>query len=674
MIRPPEDTPIGPTDTPYLHFPATPYAPGTLIPACVRLRDPDGDVTEALAMLADALLDGHVAMDRDDLADLGLLEGGAASTTPCAQDIFTVFLSADKLALTQARLAPALEVLQLGRAIAAGDAMGLAPLPDLAQNEQRAAAARPIVAVIDDGIGFLNTRFCRRDLRANATARYRSRFHAIWLQAFQSIPVPAFGPPYVQMGQVLHRREIDALLAKGDRLEEAQAYRTLNSQLLEPGVHSSTEHSFTHGTHILDLAAGADPESGDPVQDWPLLAVQLPPEAVDNTAGTQLEPCLIDAVRWILRQAERINGKSPLIINISFATLAGPKDGSKPVEAVIKHLLERWQMRTGRIVRLVLAFGNARRNRQSARLDVEPGTAQSVDWCLQPDDFAPSYLELRTLVAADLARLSVTLAGPGGLAPQSLGPLPVNTRRGIVDAQGRQIGACYHIGPRPTAPGVVTPAYMALAMSPSAGESTLAPHGRWSLTFGATGPQALPLRVEVQRGDTAHGYRLNGRQSYLDHPEAHIWDAESCDYRNPGTGPITRAASHSSFATALSPCIYSVGAVRGDTLGPSPYSPDGADWTVTGPSLAALADRGMAARGVLASGTCSGSSYPLDGTSVAAAQTTRCFALAFDAGDLPAPTGVAEAAHLLSLYGQAGSATPARQGAGVLVTSAPLRV
>ena len=671
-----DDTPMMDADTPYLDWarlqeqnPRTKMP--QLVPVLVRLRSEDKDTSAAISALADALMARDVQMDRDDLEDLGLLETAQSlGLPPSPNDIFILYINQSGFTRIQSRLANAVEFLQLGRAIDAPESfVALEPAP--ADDAPLLAPETPIVAVIDDGIGFLNTRFCRRDRRGTAPARYRTRFRAVWLQAFQTIPSPSHSPAYVQTGQVLFRRDIDALLAKGPGLEEELTYRQLNRQLLEPGAHCSTEFSFTHGTHILDLAAGADPESDDPVQDWPLLAVQLPPEAVDNTAGTQLEPCIIDAVRWILRQARRMNDHSPVVINISFATFAGPKDGTKPVEAMVKHLLERWQAKTGRQARLVFAFGNARRNRQSAFATLDSNRAHSIDWCLQPDDFAPSYLELRPLNPADLARLTVTLAAPDG-ATQAIGPIPANTKRYIHNAQGRKIGAFFHVAARVSAPGVTTPAYAALAMAPSAGEGTTVQHGRWGIGLSATGTNNIPIRLEVQRGDTAQGYRLNGRQSYLDHADAYGWDSETADYRQPEpAGPVTRAASHSSFVTAQSPCIYTVAAALGDTLGPCLYSPDGAEWSVPGPSLSAVADRGTALRGLVASGTYSGSGRALNGTSAAAAVTTRTLAQAFSDGEIPTAPGVSEAAHLIALYGgQPQPARDARQGAGVLAQPA----
>jgi hypothetical protein len=685
MIQAKDATALDAHDTPYLNWPRLQQTlqdvGSSLTPFLVRLKAKNGDVTAALSALADAVLACDIIMDRDDLALLGLLETGTfPALPPNEDDVFTVFLPQTQAETVLTPLPDALEVLQIGRNIDAPDpVISLAEKPKT--DPETPLANQPIVAVIDDGIGFLNTRFCRHDLRAQAPARYRSRFHAVWLQAFQRIPRPAFGPAYVQAGQVLLGHDIDALLAQGPMLEEGAIYRQLNQHLLEPGAHSSTEFSFTHGTHILDLAAGADPESDDPVQEWPLLAVQLPPDAVDNTAGTQLEPCIIDALRWTLRQAERINSHGPVIINVSFATFAGSKDGSKPIEALAKHILERWQARTGREARLVLAFGNARRHRQGAIMDLPAESSVKIDWCLQPDDFAPSYLELRPLNPADLSRLGLVLTGPGGLSPQTLGPLLPNTRRNITDAQGRVVGAAYHIGARPSAPGITTPAYFALAMAPSAGEAAgenggwpaYAPHGAWTLDLSASGGAALPLRIEVQRGDTPQGYRLNGRQSYLDHPGAYRWDEETFDYNRPDpSGPINRAATHSSFVTGRAECIYCVGASRTDNLAPCLYSPDGASWTIPGPTLSAEADRGPSLRGLVASGTFSGSGRALNGTSAAAAVTTRMIASGFHNGQLPAPPATSEAAHLIATYGSASVSDPSRQGLGIL--HAPARV
>jgi hypothetical protein len=522
------------------------------------------------------------------------------------------------------------------------------------------ATPSPIVAVIDDGIGFLNRRFCKPGTPAT------TRFHAVWLQAFRTVHSSGGMPGFVQTGRTLSRAEIDAWLAQGERLDEAAVYREINRALLEPGAHRSAEMSFSHGTHVLDIAAGADPAAADPVSDWPLLAVQLPPEAVDNTAGTQLEPMLVQGVRWCLRQADAIGGAAPLVIVVAFATFAGPKDGTKAVEALIRLATEAWRSRTGREVRVVFSFGNARLTRQAARLEV--GTAgAALDWRLLPEDFTASYLELRPDDAADMARLRVTLTPPGGV-PQVLGPIAANTARPIRDRQGRVVGRYYHIGLRTTAPGVTSPAHGVLAMRPTTGTGSApaAAHGAWQVALAATAGAPLTLRAEVQRDDTPGGYRQKGRQSYLDHPAAHVWEDETGGWTGlDPAGPITRSGTHSSFVTAPSEAMLGVGAGRAADAAPSRYSGEGAAWTRPGPTLAALADRGPATRGLIATGTFSGAARALDGTSVAAGRAARAIAALYDANGAGAP-GPAEVADLLGAYGWPTPALPARLGAGLL--------
>ena len=683
--------PIASAESAYLHWAAELAAAGAqdgaldgaahashVRSALVRLCDGADGTEGALHRLADAVLAGEITLGLDDLDALGLTERDGTTSTPdplTTTGPFTVFWSGLDLEGFQTRHATTLEVLHPCRSLLAGaEPLALCPAPDISPETARRA---PIVAVIDDGIGFLNMRFCRRDRRKQAPARYRTRFHAVWLQAFRSVPTPAFGAAYVQTGEVLHRHEIDALLARGPRLEEAAAYRELNLQLYEPGAHRSTEYGFSHGTHVLDLAAGADPESDDPVQDWPLLAVQLPPEAVDNTAGTQLEPCIVEGVRWILRQALRVNDQSPLVINISFATFAGPKDGTKAIEALVAQMADRWQARHGRTVRVVYAWGNSRLHNQGAHLTLSPGVAEPITWRLQPDDFAASYLEIRPENPADLDRLSVTLTPPGpGSTPQVLGPIPVNMNRPVIDASGRVVGRFYHLGPRPTAPGVVTPAHAVIAMAPSAGEphAPLIRPGGWTVTVEAMTGGPLPLRLEVQRGDTPSGYRLNGRQSYLDDPRAYDYDPESAGWTRPGPDcPITRKASHSSFVTARSNCIYAVAAARDlPGLPPSRYSATGAPWTRPDPSLSGIGDRGTALLGLVGAGTFSGSGRVSNGTSAAAARVSRALATALDNGTFPPQPGPAERAALVAMFGEPGAAPDTdRQGIGILTGPAP---
>lgn len=529
---------------------------------------------------------------------------------------------------------------------------GPSPVPGAAAPT---ADRSPIVCVIDDGIGFLNARFRRAD--PAAPGGLRTRFHAVWLQSLALMAPP--GPAAeARLGRVLARDEIDAFLAQGDRLEEDAVYRGLNAALYPPGVHRSTDRWQGHGTAMADLAAGADPGRGMAEETWPMLAVQLAPEAVDDSSGVRLVPMLVLAVRWCLRMARQVSRTAPVVITIAYANFAGPKDGTSAFERTLARLADRWEAKWGRPVRILLAFGNARRRRQAARMAVT-ATPQALDWRLPPDDFTPSYLEVRADAGQDISHLSLTVTPPRSPA-QVVTPLPPGTHRAIRDGAGRIVGRAYHIPDRPAGGGLVNRAHLVLAMAQTAedGPRPTAPHGAVTLQLAA--PATLDLRLEVQRDDTIPGFRLNGRQSVLDHPLAADPDT------GPQTGPITTAGTHSAFAGSRSPRVIPVAAVRDDTRQPTAYSAEGAAWVRPGPDLAAPGDRSAVRSGVLAAAMLTGSVTALDGTSAATGLAARALARHLAATAAPVP-GPAEITALIAAGGEdAPAGTAHRLGAGVL--------
>ncbi|HSF63108.1 MAG TPA: hypothetical protein VLA78_01895 [Paracoccaceae bacterium] len=619
MQHPTDPRPLAPWDDAYRHWarhlarrgPSS-ADPVLVQPALVRLRRDGAGFGVARAAVLAALDAGALILSDPEGA------------IPEDDEPFVLSWPGDDPGAVAERFGAALEVVQVCTPVSCPEG---APVP-AARPGQGWGDARPVVAVIDDGIAFLNARFCRA-----GPAGLRTRLAAVWVQAFR-----AAGPGALALGgRVIEAAEIDAHLAQGDRLDEGAVYRALNAGLFGPGAHRGTEMAASHGTMMLDLAAGGDPAGG------PLLAVQLPPEAVDDTGGTALEPLIVLALRWVLDRAEAMGGTGAVIVNLSFATFAGPKDGTKPAEALMARMLERWQARTGRVARLVMAFGNGRTAELCARLTLAPGQARAIGWRLPPDDHTASFLELRPDDPARMADLGVALAPPGGDA-QVLGPLPPDHWCPVID-RGAEVGRLYHIGARPSAPGLATPAHGVLAMAATVedGARPVAGVGLWRLVLTNLGATPLTLRVEVQRGDTPGGYRPSGRQTRLE-------DA----------GAITTAGAHSSLVTARSPCVWPVAAARADGR-PADWSGEGAAWTVPGPALAAVADRGGIAPGVPAAGTISGSVGAVGGTSAAAALVTRALARHLARG------GVAEPAALVAALGVAAAPEDAaRLGAGVI--------
>ena len=523
------------------------------------------------------------------------------------------------------------------------DALGAASetLPEGEPDPRPCDGDPPVVGVIDDGIGFLNARFREDD----AT---RTRFDAVWLQAFGALrdwpaglPKPPFrsGQLATHSGAILGRAEIDWLLGCG--LGEEAIYRRLSRALHRPGAHRSLERAFSHGTHVADLAAGADPRSGDPALRWPMLGVQLPPEAVDDTAGTYLDVLGFQAVRWILRRARAL-GRGPVIVNVSFGSVAGPKDGTRPVEWLIARELALFEAQTGRCARLNWAFGNARLNRQVARL--RPGDTRPVSWRLQPDDRAASFLEIRP-EGGRVEELTLEIASPAGgvwcvraPAPGGAVVLLSGGREALKLYRPRPRGPHWH--PRPDSHLVLAaaPTMLAPGVPPDQPRAAAGAHAlvlRWDA-------RPAPIRLEVQRGDTPIGRRANGRQSYLDHPAARDREPKTVGLTGTGTSPITRAGTHSAYVTARSPDgakpseqVMSTGAARPGRRpeGPRPavHSAEGAAWSTPGPAFSAPAQRGVGLRGLLGSGTLNGSVRSADGTSVAAPCASRALAATLEA-------------------------------------------
>ena len=82
----------------------------------------------------------------------------------------------------------------------------------------------------------------------------------------------------VAFGQRLTREDIDKLLA--ENAADADIYRKVGLTDFGKNQYNPLALRASHGTHVLDLAAGYD--SRDGVHDRPILAVQLPSVATST--------------------------------------------------------------------------------------------------------------------------------------------------------------------------------------------------------------------------------------------------------------------------------------------------------------------------------------------------------------------------------------------------------
>lgn len=636
----------------------------------------------------DAILDAYEVegsfflMDPDEVSLLQLLAEDAAYDKPLTTILYRKSgTETDPAPVVSGR--PVWEILDIGPPAAFAS-------PEARKRDRQSfdkamsppSTREPIVAVIDDAIPFLHER--TRD------GGGKTRFDAIWIQS-TVMPRPSadLGLQFVRQAGFdnLGRSDqtaIDDLLDEIDagRCDEASVYRQVYDRLFAPDHRRALCFAQSHGAAVLDVAGGFGPDEAGPRPH--LMGVQLPPHAVADTSGKTFEAYVVMAIRWLVNRAVIKNLMSldvsyPLIINLSFGSLAGSKDTLGYLETAMAHEMERFQYlleihQREAPIRFVLPFGNSYYRDQVALCrfgdEGDEGGEDEVDWRIQMDDRTPSFLELRASVGArnaprppvrptrsnQQAPLTLSVEAPNGvalsfadMAPGTWKEAPdapwLRVYRLADDGREKQRGA-FVIAVAPTR-------HDALSDAPTA------PAGAWKIKISATASAQVSL--QIQRDDTPYSHRPGGRQSYLDHRRSRTWDPAMRRYRGLDQGPITHAGAHSARAVVASVApeqgrAYAVGATRlrgratdEDPLnapGPSLYAsagePEHTDEikayvsALDGPDVSAIADRGPSLSGVRAAGVLSGSTSAFAGSSLAAPQIARRLAELLSSEPLPA--------------------------------------
>jgi hypothetical protein len=481
----------------------------------------------------------------------------------------------------------------------------------------------PVAGIIDDGIGFLNGRF--------RASQERTRFLGIWLQASERTALGTFGPNSdIRLGRVLQGHEIDGILGSG--LREQEAYTYVNRTLYPLPDRSATARRVGHGTHVLDLACGAG--FAEEMAASPILAVQLPPSSVRETAGRRMEAQLIQGLRWILAEVLRQSDKNkapPLVLNLSMGSLAGPGDATEFLADWIGYEIDRHKrLAPGAEVRITGSYGNARLSRLAARAEVRIHHPLTLDWRVQPDDRTASFLELR-VDQTQTAGLALTLTPPvgSGLPPVTASWPEVAGGHWLTAPQGPV--AAISFLPEPGGQALL---HIALAPTVAQPGGAVSSPGLWRLTLTTAKNEPVRAVARVQRDDTPFGHAAFGRQSWLDHPEGWTWDTTARSYTAPQKAaegvipcPVTREGTAVSYAGINRPEVWMVGSIRPQDV-PSVFSSEGAEYLFrpgesAGPDIVALGETGGFTGGILASAMLTGSKARLGGTSMAAPAVAR---------------------------------------------------
>jgi subtilisin family serine protease len=241
--------------------------------------------------------------------------------------------------------------------------------------------AETIVAAVDWGIDFACPSFRSED--------GGTRFVSIWNQAGDG-PAPApygYGSAY-----------------DGDAVARALAASNPYAALRYHPGDSDPGGTGSHGTHVLDIAAGNGRHGGpEGVAPGAMLAfVHLAGDATGGLANLGDSVNLVEAVHFLFEQA----GERPCCVNLSIGNHGGPHDGSTLVEQALDELLSAAPGRA-----ICQSTGNYRDRSTHASFRLAPGQHGDLTWRTDQADRTPNELEI-WYPGAD--RISVRVTAPTG--------------------------------------------------------------------------------------------------------------------------------------------------------------------------------------------------------------------------------------------------------------------
>jgi hypothetical protein len=522
------------------------------------------------------------------------------------------------------------------------------------QPDERLPAA--IMAVIDDGIPFAH-----RNLRDKDN---RSRVEFCWLQGAKADA--DHETHSVLFGREYTRDDIDRLIETFGH-DEDTLYATLpNEWTVYPG---ETINRFgTHGSHVLDMAAGhrhgstPDPmrpvgEDGD-LDAMRIIAVQLPALTKIDTSSFGKDAFILSAFHYIFDRADQIEQrfrdhfrarKIPLIINFSYGFSGGPHNGRDRLERAIRALIQRRRGLDGggQCTHLVMPAGNDFLSKLFGRITPnllksrrEGDDAFDLPWRIQPSDHTSNFLEIWFPSGASPDGISVEVRDPTGqcVYRETIRLEDTFTKHANITRSGQSGGAT--IGQfsiehyRTGRDEFLWRLFVTIAPTePDDLSLPAARAGLWTVKLVNIGEvmKKGPISCRIQR-DTSFGQTRGARQSYFDDcfdetfDDTGTWAAGE----NPERAFVRRVGTINGLATHDSVTV--VGGYVGSSGRPAPYSAVGASVGSFEPGTvhhSAPSETSYAVAGVPAAGTRSGVVFHMSGTSTAAPQVAREFAVGY---------------------------------------------
>ena len=536
-----------------------------------------------------------------------------------------------------------------------------------------------IVAAIDDGFNPFHQRF--RNAAGKTCMEY------LWVQD----GVHSGTQSDIHFGHEFTADDLNRPLAEHGDDEDRLMAETRLVNFSRPGTNRLARHR-SHGTHVLDTAAGADPAQAP--ANRCLIGVKLPSLVTLEPNEPAFTFFYLQALSYILRRARMIGqslGQSvPVVVNFSYGFSGGPHDGFSDIEAQTERLIADHLAANGGPVYPVFPTGNQQGKRGHAQVQGAGGAEVPLKlrWRILPADGAASFLEVwAPLAAGDGYTVEITPPNSGAVtlavtpaAPQVLmEPVPSTALESVIARVSAEAVVLNGVAKKRL---LIAIAPTDAAASP--GRSP-APSGVWQIEARAKVQGTEWMHAWVKRDESPVGYRPRGGQSYLDEPQYQRFRSDTpigdwLDEDPAGSAsPVTRSGTISGMTGGDSSYVaggYWGRSFQEDTAFYSAQAIDGDPvWgqkTHNGKAGSARTDTSRALPGILGAGTRSGSRVAMNGTSVAAPQIVREIVRLLGLG-LPVPAALLAGLNKPSDPNPPANFSPSREGAGRLPVAPELR-
>ena len=382
-----------------------------------------------------------------------------------------------------------------------------------------------VLGVIDSGVPIAHRRL--------RTANGDPRCIAAW-----QMSAPSDNHRTVPFGRELMADEIKALIdahSKADWLDEDGLNRAAG---LEDYVRYLGQRELgrraSHGAHVVDCAAGRDPE--DDAARWlRFYCANLPNRLLLGLSGRFLEYWAIWAIlrivaitdaTWVNSMlAGTADGKVPprpdgnnslrgfpIIITFPYGKNAGKREGRDWIATILTAMNEVRHAAGMTPVHLVIPAGNDNLRRGNMTMQLAPGETRAFVWRVPHEDRSANFVE----VWPNQSNLHLSLSRPGESEVPANIPQGYHVSAGINGKEARiycPVNARYQ-----SRQSAEDPHYV-ICTSPTVlydAPRDAAPGGEWVLGLRNNGTEAMDVHVAVQSDQSEHPEGITGLRSYFE--------------------------------------------------------------------------------------------------------------------------------------------------------------